>query len=372
MEEFEPSEHSHRRYNPLTREWVLCSPHRAKRPWQGQTEPTNSVTIPAYDPKCYLCPGNIRVRGEQNDKYGGTFTFENDYAAITETEVSQKASVHETMRDSLYRTEMARGKCFVICFNPRHDLTIAELETKDILPIVDAWCHLYQKISREYAFVKYVQIFENKGAVMGCSNPHPHGQAWALSYIPTTAAKILGSQRAYAEEPVESKLENIPRLTDGRPCLLLAYAQAELKPERSPRVVYVSKYFLACVPYWALWPFEIMIIPQIHHIPSLFQLTADQREDLAQIIGVVTRLYDNLFKCSFPYSMGINQSPIQHDPTAQLHLSFYPPLLRSASVKKFQVGFEMFAESQRDLTPEQAAQALRAVLSEKHYKKQAL
>lgn len=370
MEEFNPSEHPHRRYNPLIREWVLCSPHRAKRPWQGQTEPETTIEIPSYDPKCYLCPGNTRAEGQQNPHYTGTFTFENDYAAVTDTETAPGHD--DSLPKSLFRTETARGKCFVICFNARHDLTIAELEAKEILPIVDAWCDLYCQISTEYPFIRYVQIFENKGAVMGCSNPHPHGQAWALSYIPTISSKILDSQRVYAEESTESNQPSssvVPRLKDGRPCLLLDYAQAELKPKHSPRVVYLSTHFMACVPFWALWPFEIMILPHQDHIPSLLHMSTDQRADLAHTLGVVTRLYDNLFQCSFPYSMGINQSPPQLEATAQLHLSFYPPLLRNASVKKFQVGFEMFAESQRDLTPEQAAQRLREALSDTHYKK---
>ncbi|EGG12670.1 uncharacterized protein MELLADRAFT_32219 [Melampsora larici-populina 98AG31] len=371
MEEFNPSEHPHRRYNPLIREWVLCSPHRAKRPWQGQTEPAATIDIPTHDPKCYLCPGNTRAQGQQNPHYTGTFTFE---VRTPFTHLSPSRFKFLSSNFGLFRTETARGKCFVICFNAHHDLTIAELEAKEILPIVDAWCDLYRKVSTEYPFVRYVQIFENKGAVMGCSNPHPHGQAWALSYIPTISSKILDSQRAYAEEPTESNKSNssmVPRLTDGRPCLLLDYSQAELKPKLSPRVVYLSTHFMACVPFWALWPFEIMIMPHKDHIPSLLHMSNDQRTDLAHTLGVVTRLYDNLFQCSFPYSMGINQSPPQLEATAQLHLSFYPPLLRNASVKKFQVGFEMFAESQRDLTPEQAAHMLREALSDTHYKKRA-
>ncbi|KAH9812871.1 HIT-like domain-containing protein [Melampsora americana] len=370
METFNSSQHPHRRYNPLIREWVLCSPHRAKRPWQGQTESAAMIERPTYDSRCYLCPGNTRAEGQQNPNYTSTFTFENDYAAVTDTETSPGHD--DTLPKSLFRTEIARGKCFVICFNPRHDLTIAELEAKEIVPIVDAWCDLYRKISTEHPFIRYVQIFENKGAVMGCSNPHPHGQAWALSYIPTISSKILDSQRAYADEPNQSNPTHssmIPRLSDGRPSLLLDYAQAELKPKRSARVIYVSTTFMACVPFWALWPFEIMIIPHQDHIPSLLHMSTDQRTDLAHTIGIVTRLYDNLFHCSFPYSMGLHQSPPQLQITAQFHLSFYPPLLRNESVKKFQVGFEMFAESQRDLTPEQAARMLREALSDTHYKK---
>jgi len=273
----------------------------------------------------------------------------------------------DPLRVALHRTEPARGKCYVICYNPRHDLTMAELTPDQILPIITTWVELYSKIQREYPFIKYIQVFENKGAMMGCSNPHPHGQVWALSYIPTISTKVLKSQEDFANS--EMQVPDSARLADGRPSLLLSYAHSELHPEPSARVLYRSEFFMAIVPFWATWPFEVMILPHSHHIPSLLHLPAKADLDLASTLSHITRAYNNLFRCSFPYSMAIFQAPPHSQAsTAQLHLSFCPPLLRSATIRKFLVGFEMFGEAQRDLTPELAAEKLRAAALEPYYK----
>ncbi|GAA5895034.1 hypothetical protein JCM5296_000942 [Sporobolomyces johnsonii] len=383
---FNPLDHSHRRWNPLRQEWVLCSPHRTKRPWQGAVEPPQLDNRPEYDAKCYLCPGNTRAGGKLTEKYDGTYVFENDFAALLPDLVSPSPpSSSNPAISSLFRTEPARGKCFVICFSPRHDLTVAEMRDEEIERVIEAWIKLYVDVSRENDWIRYIQIFENKGAMMGCSNPHPHGQAWSLSYVPTIPAVMLRSQREYAHQ--QERVEGIPTLTNSLPSLLLTYAATEIATYRvdpngkDSRVVHLGEHFVALVPYWASWPFEVVVIPFRRHIPSLAYLNDEEKSDLARMLGAVGRRYDNLFESSFAYSMGVYQAPVHRaavdlsDPDsdeaaayAQLHVGFYPPLLRSSTVRKFLVGFELFAETQRDITPEQAAQRLREQRVDEHYK----
>ncbi|GJN94021.1 hypothetical protein Rhopal_007084-T1 [Rhodotorula paludigena] len=388
---FDPLNHSHRRWNPLKREWVLCSPHRTKRPWQGAVEPPQLASLPQYDEKCYLCPGNERAGGKRTEKYEGTFVFENDFAALLPDSVAPPPpSSPDASVASLFRTEPARGKCYVICFSPRHDVTVAEMDVDGVKRVVDTWIKLYKDVSLENPWIKYIQVFENKGAMMGCSNPHPHGQAWSLSYVPSIPSTMLAAQRDFAHE--HKPVEGVPTLTNGLASLLLTYAHTELATYRSSRssddsrVVHVGAHFVALVPYWAAWPFEVVVVPFRRHVPSLAYLDEDEKRDFAETLVTVGRRYDNLFECSFAYSMGVYQAPTyaalsdrelasssrESAPDAsyaQLHVGFYPPLLRSSTVRKYLVGFELFAETQRDITPEQAAQRLRGVSGEVHYKR---
>ncbi|KAJ2145102.1 galactose-1-phosphate uridyl transferase [Coemansia sp. RSA 678] len=361
MSEFSFTDHSHRRFNPLTQSWVLCSPHRAKRPWLGQTEEQSTSTQPPYDPKCYLCPGNTRATGTRNEQYTSTYVFTNDYAAVHENQpMCTNTDIEQVTRSSangLFRVESACGTCKVVCFSPRHDLTLPELSVEEIIQVVSAWQQVYADLSRNPE-IKYVQLFENKGAVMGCSNPHPHGQAWALSHVPTEPAQEISSFRAY------QKKHNA--------CILCTYVEAELvnsKTESTNRIIVQNESFMVVVPFWATWPFETMIVAK-SHVSSISEMNDAMTRDLASAIRELTIRYDNLFECSFPYSMGLHQAPTAtHEDGAccHLHLHFYPPLLRSKEVRKFLVGFEMMAEPQRDLTAEQAASRLRA-LSSVHYK----
>ncbi|KIP03669.1 hypothetical protein PHLGIDRAFT_31700 [Phlebiopsis gigantea 11061_1 CR5-6] len=367
--DFDPSTHPHRRLNPLTGEYVLVSPHRTKRPWQGQTEPPQQAGLPAYDPQCYLCPGNARAGGVRNAPYDATFVFENDYAAV----LPPPGPAPPVAPHPLLTTSPVQGACDVVVFHPRHDLTLSRVALADLERVVATWCDIYARRGTQEG-IEYVQIFENKGAMMGCSNPHPHGQVWSLSVVPTLPAKELENMRSYALANAGGGSPDAPKAPGGRCCLLCEYAHFEVGVAHDEgRVVYKNEHWVALVPWWATWPFEILLLPYKRHIPSLLDLSPEEKSSFAESLSNVTKRYDNLFSCSFAYSMGIHQRPVPlradaspDDDVAHLHLHFSPPLLRSASVRKFLVGFEMMAEPQRDLTPEQAAQRLRAV-PEEHY-----
>lgn len=341
---FNPTDYPHRRLNPLTGEYVLVSPHRMKRPWQGKTESLPADNRPAHDPSCYLCSGNTRANGLKNPDYEHTFTFDNDFAAVL-----PDAPEPTHAPDPLFQLEGVRGVARVICFSPRHDWTLPDMPVADIRRVVDLWAEQTAELGQRY---QWVQVFENKGEIMGCSNPHPHGQVWAENILPNIPRAEDSHQRHYYE-------------THQRP-LLIDYAQRE--SEKGERIVVENASWMVVVPFWATWPFETLLLPK-RHILRMTDVQDAERDDLADLLKRFLTKYDNLFETSFPYSMGWHGAPFngQDNTHWQLHAHFYPPLLRSALVKKFMVGYEMLGESQRDLTPEQAAQRLRD-LSEVHYK----
>jgi UDPglucose--hexose-1-phosphate uridylyltransferase len=339
------NEHSHRRFNPLTGEWVIISPHRTKRPWQGQVEAPNRAIASSFDPECYLCPGNKRAGDKHNPLYEGVFVFDNDFAAL-QPDIPEG----EFNAEELLVAESERGLCRVICFSPDHSLTLSRMKTADIKAVVDEWARQYADLGGR-DFIGHVQIFENRGEMMGASNPHPHGQVWASESVPNEPSKEIARQREYMEH-------------HGK-CLLCEY----LRIERGfgERIVCENGFFTALTPFWAVYPFEVMILGNTHRA-SIDEFDEVEREAFADILKRITTRYDNLFLTPFPYSMGFHQKPTdggEHD-SVHFHAHFYPPLLRSASIRKHLVGFEILAGPQRDITPESAAARLRA-LSEVHY-----
>mgnify|MGYP000011732340 CR=1 FL=1 len=342
---FEFTEHPHRRFNPLTGDWVLVSPHRAKRPWQGQVESVKAKREVAHDANCFLCAGNQRIKGEKNPIYKSTFVFKNDFAALT-------AQTPEfSQQDELFKAVSEQGESRVICFSPNHSKTLAELDISAIFSVVKTWQEQTSLLGKKYP---WIQVFENKGEVMGCSNPHPHGQVWAQKHLPSQAQRKLDNFSDYYLQFQSS--------------LLSDYVNRELENEE--RIVCQNKHWLVVVPYWAAWPFETILLPRFN-VQRMNELDDVQAESLADILSQITIRYDNLFQCDFPYSMGWHGAPFDGKPHPEwaLHGHFFPPLLRSSTVKKFMVGYEMLAEAQRDITPEQAAQRLRE-LPAKHYSQQ--
>jgi UDPglucose--hexose-1-phosphate uridylyltransferase len=338
MNSLDLKKHPHRRYNPLTQEWVLVSPHRTDRPWQGQVDEVHQEELPKYDPDCYLCPGNKRAGGVKNPNYETTFVFENDFAAL-----KPDTSIGITNQSGLLLAEGEVGRCRVVCFSPRHDLTIPNMEVADLRRVVDVWAQQYSELG-SHPNINWVQIFENRGAMMGASNPHPHGQIWANRCLPNEALKETASFSEYHAV--------------NRTCLLCRYLALEI--EASDRLVTANDDFAVIVPFWAVWPFETLILPR-RHVTALDVLPDQARDHLAEILKRVTGLYDRLFNVSFPYTMGFHQRPTdgQAHEEFHLHAHFYPPLLRSATVRKFMVGYELLAMPQRDITPEIAAERLR-------------
>ena len=345
MQDFNLKDYPHRRYNILTGEWILVSPHRAKRPWQGKTEAVPEPKRNSYDPNCYLCPGNKRADGSINPKYTDSFVFDNDFAALLPDSPDGKFNAKDLLVAS-----SEKGICRVISFSPDHSLTLPLLSVEEIKKVTDVWQAEFNDLSKN-AFIKYIQIFENKGEIMGCSNPHPHGQIWASSSIPDEIAKETKQQQQHFEKTNRS--------------LLSDYLQLEL--EQKERIVLENEHFVVLVPFWAIWPYETMIVSK-RHVQTILQFTEEEKLAFAEILKQLTAKYDNLFSISFPYSAGMHQSPVNDGGHAawHWHMHFYPPLLRSATVRKFMVGYEMLASPQRDITPEFAADKLRQ-LSIQHY-----
>jgi UDPglucose--hexose-1-phosphate uridylyltransferase len=331
---------SHNRFNIITGEWVLVSPHRAKRPWQGQNEAISNEQLPSYDPRCYLCAGNTRINGQENPRYTDVFVFTNDFAALQTT--SPRFSINE----GLFKAQSEQGICKVICFSPDHSKSLADMAIEDINKIVTTWQKQYTKLGGNQR-INYVQIFENKGALMGSSNPHPHGQIWSQSTLPNEVIKKDEQQRAYFNKNKSS--------------LLGDYLKQEL--QTNERIIYQNDDFVVLTPFWAVWPFETMIVPKQQHT-NITTISEQESVGFADAISKITKAYDKLFECSFPYSSGIHQSPTNGETNVHWHwhMSFYPPLLRSATVKKFMVGYEMFGSPQRDITAEQAAYRLKSLI----------
>jgi UDPglucose--hexose-1-phosphate uridylyltransferase len=332
------TEHPHKRYNLLTGEWVLVSPHRTKRPWQGKQEAVPADTRPSYDPKCYLCPGNKRADGDVNPQYSEPFAFTNDFSALL---ADTPQGTYEV--DGLLKAQSEMGICRVISFSPDHSSTLPVMPVVEIEKVIKLWQKEVLTLS-ENENIKYIQIFENKGDIMGCSNPHPHGQIWASSSIPNELQKETFEQKKYFDIHSRS--------------LLGDYLKTEL--DINERIILENEHFVALVPFWAIWPYETIIISK-RHVNSINAFSEIEVTSLATILKQLTIKYDNLFDISFPYSAGIHQAPV-NDGTHEewhWHIHFYPPLLRSATVKKFMVGYEMLANPQRDISPEAAAKTLK-------------
>ena len=345
MENFVLTDHPHRRYNPLLDEWILVSPQRAKRPWQGQNEVISDEKKPEYDETCYLCPGNERINGGTNPKYESCYVFDNDFPALLKNEVS-----FDLQQEDLFKINPERGINRVICFSPKHNVTLAEMQIPEIENVIKVWKEQYLELGA-IDYINHVQIFENKGSVMGCSNPHPHGQIWAQSSLPTQVKKTQDNLLKYYQKTGKSLLKD--------------YVDNEL--QKKERIIAENEHFVLLVPFWATWPYETMIVSK-RHFSNIAEITEEEIKSYAEMIHIITVKYDNLFKTSFPYSAGIHQAPtdgLSHDEW-HFHMHFYPPLLRSATVKKFMVGYELLAEAQRDLTAEQSAEILRN-LSTEHY-----
>jgi len=338
-------EHPHRRFNPLTREWILVSPHRMKRPWQGLVEKPPQPAAVAYDPECYLCPGNARAGGARNPDYRSTFVFDNDFPGLLP---AIPATEHNDRGLLVARTE--KGICRVVCFSERHDLTLGLMSEQEIRKVLDIWVQQYRELGN-IPWINHGQIFENRGAIMGASNPHPHCQIWANANLPNQVEKERQSQLEYGAQH--------------NSCLLCDYLELELQQEQ--RIVCRNQHFVVLVPFWAIWPFEVMLL-SVRHLGAMDALTETELNSLAEIVRRLCVRYDNLFAVPFPYTMGFHQQPTDGSghPEWHFHAHYYPPLLRSATVPKFMVGYEMLGSPQRDLTPEAAAERLRA-LSEVHF-----
>ncbi len=343
--DFDTAKLPHRRFNPLTREWILVSPHRTQRPWQGQVESSAVQSEVAHDPTCYMCPGNKRSTGEVNPSYGGVFVFDNDFPALL-----PETSNGRINRGNLLLAETEAGICRVLCFSPKHHLTLSRMERADIRNVVDCWAVQFRELGSKPE-IQYVQIFENRGAMMGASNPHPHCQIWSTATIPNIPQIEQESQKQY--------------LSEKNSCLLCDYFKIEKSD--GARIVVENDNFLAVVPYWAVWPFETMILSK-RHLSAIDELTSEERDALSDVLRALTTRYDNLFQTSFPYSMGFHQRPTDGaaHPEWHFHAHFFPPLLRSATVRKFMVGFELLGMPQRDITPETSAERLCAVSDSRH------